>query len=50
LIRYEAVARAYIAGLEKLAEAGGDVGGVASVASFSVSRVNTAVDWALEGS
>ncbi len=56
LAHYEAVAKAYIAGLEKLAEAGGDpstgsgrsVTQVASVASFFVSRVDTAVDRALE--
>jgi transaldolase len=42
------VATAYIAGLEKLALAGGDVGKVASVASFFISRVDTAVDKALE--
>jgi len=45
---YEAVARAYIAGLEKLAAAGGDLAGVASVASVFVSRADTAVDRALE--
>jgi len=48
LEQYEAVATAYIAGLEKLALAGGDVGRVASVASFFISRVDTAVDRALE--
>ncbi len=48
LQQYEAVATAYIAGLEKLALAGGDVGKVASVASFFISRVDTAVDKALE--
>ncbi len=41
---YEAVAAAYIAGLEDLLAAGGDVSGMASVASFFVSRVDTAVD------
>ncbi len=46
--QYEAVATAYIAGLEKLALSGGDVGRVASVASFFISRVDTAVDKALE--
>ncbi len=44
---YEAVAAAYIAGLERLAADGGDVGPVASVASFFVSRVDSAVDKAL---
>lgn len=47
LEQYEAVATAYIAGLEKLALSGGDVGKVASVASFFISRVDTAVDKAL---
>jgi transaldolase len=46
---YQAVAEAYIAGLEKLTAAGGDVSKVASVASFFVSRVDTSVDRALEG-
>jgi transaldolase/glucose-6-phosphate isomerase len=45
---YEEVARAYIAGLEAFREAGGDIGKVASVASFFVSRVDTAIDGALE--
>ena len=48
LEQYEAVATAYIAGLEKMALAGGDIGRVASVASFFISRVDTAVDKALE--
>ncbi len=38
---YKTVAGAYIAGLEKL---GGDLGKVASVASFFVSRIDSAVD------
>jgi len=46
--QYQAAARAYIAGLEKLAASGGDISRVASVASFFVSRVDTAVDRALE--
>jgi transaldolase/glucose-6-phosphate isomerase len=41
---YEAVARAYVKGLERCA----NPGQVASVASFFVSRVDTAVDKALE--
>jgi transaldolase len=41
---YEAVARAYLDGLKKRAESGEDVTHVASVASFFVSRVDTAVD------
>ncbi|UCF99104.1 MAG: transaldolase [Spirochaetaceae bacterium] len=48
LDHYAGVAKAYISGLEKLAESGGDLGRVASVASFFVSRVDTAVDKALE--
>ena len=48
LAQYEAVAEAYIAGLEKLAVAGGDVSMVASVASFFISRVDAAVDKALD--
>ncbi len=45
---YERVARAYIAGLERYAARGGDLSGIASVASFFVSRVDTAVDALLE--
>jgi transaldolase/glucose-6-phosphate isomerase len=41
---YEKVAEAYIAGLEYLAERGGDVSRVASVASFFVSRIDTMID------
>jgi transaldolase len=48
LRQYEAVATAYIAGLEKLASSGGDVAKVGSVASFFISRVDTAVDHALQ--
>jgi transaldolase/glucose-6-phosphate isomerase len=48
LDHYEAVVEAYIAGLEKLAADGGDLSKVSSVASFFVSRVDTAVDRALE--
>jgi transaldolase len=44
---YDAVARAYAAGLEKLAATGGPVEKVASVASFFVSRIDTVVDRAL---
>lgn len=40
---YERVAQAYIAGLERLASRG-DVSRVASVASFFISRIDTAVD------
>lgn len=45
---YQWVREAYIAGLEKLAQTGGDVSRVASVASFFVSRIDTAVDNLLE--
>jgi transaldolase len=48
LEQYDAVARAYVAGLEKLAASGGDLSKAASVASFFVSRVDTSVDKALE--
>jgi transaldolase/glucose-6-phosphate isomerase len=41
---YERVARAYMAGLELLAGSGGDASRVASVASFFVSRIDSAVD------
>lgn len=42
--RYEEVAAAYIRGVERLIEGGGEARSVASVASFFVSRVDTAVD------
>lgn len=45
---YEAAAWAYIRGLERLAAAGGDVSRVASVASFFVSRIDTAADKRLQ--
>jgi transaldolase / glucose-6-phosphate isomerase len=41
---YERVAAAYIAGLERLAAPGGELSGVASVASFFISRIDTAID------
>jgi transaldolase / glucose-6-phosphate isomerase len=41
---YEKVARAYLAGLQTWANSGGDVGRLASVASFFVSRIDTMVD------
>jgi transaldolase/glucose-6-phosphate isomerase len=41
---YGRVAHAYISGLEKLASQGGDVSRVASVASFFVSRIDSAID------
>ncbi|MGY2048282.1 bifunctional transaldolase/phosoglucose isomerase [Methylobacterium sp. JK268] len=46
---YEAVAKAYIAGLEALAAKGGPVARVASVASFFVSRIDANVDAQLDG-
>src|SRR5439155_4125678 len=45
---YREVAEAYIAGLEKLVATGGDPAPVASVASFFVSRIDTAVDQQLD--
>jgi transaldolase len=48
LAQYEAVVGAYLAGLEQLAAAGGDLSKVASVASFFVSRVDTATDKVLD--
>jgi transaldolase/glucose-6-phosphate isomerase len=43
------VAAAYLGGLESLARQGGDLGKVASVASFFISRIDTAVDnWIAE--
>ncbi len=47
---YAQVREAYVAGLEDLQRSGGDVRKVASVASFFVSRVDTAVDALLEKS
>src|SRR5262249_4662608 len=45
---YEAVAEAYIAGLEHFADKGGDPSKVESVASFFISRIDSAVDTMLE--
>ena len=45
---YENVAYAYIEGLEKLAENGGDLSKVNSVASFFISRVDVKLDEKLE--
>ena len=48
---YERVARAYVAGLDRALAAGRDLATIASVASFFVSRVDTAADRELpEGS
>ena len=44
LERHKEVAEAYIRGLERLAEAGGDLATVGSVASYFVSRVDTEAD------
>jgi transaldolase/glucose-6-phosphate isomerase len=41
---YERVAQAYLSGLERRAAGGGDVTRVAGVASFFVSRIDTAID------
>lgn len=46
--QYEAIALAYIRGLQKFADDGGDPSKVASVASFFVSRVESKVDKALD--
>jgi transaldolase len=48
LDRYRAVAEAYIKGLEHLADSGGDLSKVPSVASFFVSRVDTETDKRLD--
>jgi transaldolase len=49
LERYAEVAEAYVRGLERLVEGGGDPALVTSVASFFVSRVDTEADKRLEG-
>lgn len=45
---YDAVAEAWLQGMEALAAKGGDVSRVASVASFFVSRIDSAVDGLLQ--
>ncbi len=45
---YERTAEAFLLGLEKRLHGGADVSGVASVASFFISRIDTAVDTLLE--
>jgi transaldolase/glucose-6-phosphate isomerase len=45
---YEQVVEAYLSGLEALAAKGGDISHIASVASFFVSRIDTAVDKLLD--
>jgi transaldolase len=47
--RYEAIAEAFLKGLERRVEQGESIDKSASVASFFVSRVDTKVDKALEG-
>jgi transaldolase/glucose-6-phosphate isomerase len=46
--QYEKVVESYIRGLQRFYESGGDISRVASVASFFISRVDTAVDAELE--
>ena len=48
MAHYEAVAQAYVDGLQMLLDKGGDPSKVASVASFFVSRVDAAVDKKLQ--
>jgi len=48
LQRYAEVAESYIRGIERLIAEGGDPGGVASVASFFVSRIDTEADRRLD--
>jgi transaldolase len=48
LERYREVVRAYIRGIQRLVESGGDPSGVRSVASFFVSRIDTEADKRLE--
>jgi len=48
LQRHREVAEAYIRGLERLVESGGDASTIASVASFFVSRVDTEADRRLD--
>jgi len=48
LTRYEEVMDAYLSGLEQRAAAGKSVSGIASVASFFVSRVDTKIDKTLK--
>jgi transaldolase len=48
LERHKAVAEAYVRGLQRLADSGGDLSRVASVASFFVSRVDSEADKRLD--
>lgn len=45
---YEKIAEAYVAGVEQLATNGGDIGKIASVASFFISRIDSSIDKAIE--
>src|SRR6185312_9984098 len=45
---YEQIAEAYVAGLEQLAANGGDVSKMASVASFFISRIDSAIEKVVE--
>ncbi len=47
ILRYKEVIEAYLSGLEDRLRAGGSIDGIASVASFFVSRVDSKVDGAL---
>ncbi|MCK5795213.1 MAG: transaldolase [Anaerolineales bacterium] len=44
ITRYQAVMDAYLAGLEKRVQEGKEIGGMASVASFFISRIDAKVD------
>lgn len=46
--RYEAVAEAYVSGLEQRVRSGAEIAGIGSVASFFVSRIDTLVDGLLD--
>jgi len=48
LERHRGVAEAYVRGLERYAQAGGDLGAIKSVASFFVSRVDSEADKRIE--
>ncbi len=48
ITRYQAVMEAYLAGLEKRVQGGKEIGGIASVASFFISRIDAKVDSQLE--
>jgi len=48
LVTYSNAVEAYVRGVERLVEAGGDPGGVASVVSSCVSRMDAEADWRLD--